>query len=95
MGSSRWGSGYIAKSRKVVACWPRPISAELAAKLEREWSAIRGRVNQTNGGLSRSLTPRSVPKIVAHNLKLAADIDHMRDGTSNAPAEPRPPPVVP
>ena len=50
--------------------------------------------------LNRSLavvtdTPRSFLQIVAHNLKLAANIDHMRDGTSNAPPEPRPPPIVP
>jgi len=38
---------------------------------------------------------RSFLQIVAHNLKLAANIDHMRDGTSNAPPEPRPPPIVP
>ena len=39
-------------------------------------------------------TPRSLLSDVAHNLKLAANIDHMRDGTANVPSEPRPPPIV-
>jgi|SRR6516164_125113 len=38
---------------------------------------------------------RPGPQIVAHNLKLAANIDHMRDDASNSPSEPCPSPIVP
>ena len=40
-------------------------------------------------------TPRSFLQIVAHNLKLAANIDHMRDDTSNAPSGFARPPLYP
>jgi hypothetical protein len=40
-------------------------------------------------------TPCSFLKIVAHNLKLAANIDHMRDDTSNAPSHSSSLPIVP
>jgi hypothetical protein len=36
-------------------------------------------------------TPRSFLKTIAHNLELAANIDHMRDDTSNATPKPCPP----
>ena len=80
--------------------WLRGGAQEGWTLCDRQWRMarlVRGRgwpsVNCSSGVVTE--TPRSFPQAVAHNLKLATNIDHTRDGTVNAPSQPCLSPVVP
>jgi len=63
--------------------------------VKKEGRQFSGPVKDACANSSSIERPRPFLQIVAHNLKLAANIDHMRDDTSNAPSQPRPPSIVP
>jgi hypothetical protein len=103
--TSRWCSP-IAHSRCDVYQPPRSAAARACAK---NWFVLQAKIANAEANFFASIlagsspnrssavvtdTPRSFLQIVLHNLKLAANIDHQRDDPSNAPSEPRPPPIV-
>jgi hypothetical protein len=67
----------------------------MAGVLEPDHASTRPQRPSLDCSSTVTETPRSFLEIIAHNFKLAANIDHMRDDAPNPPSEPCPSAIVP